>query len=230
MHSSTRFSTARKSGHAGRLAVAGAVLWGAVTALAAPASALDDAAYAKVNAALVAGHLVPAYEALAATTGILDETTTSYCEGDGDTSIDLLRDAFLNTNDAWMGVEHVRFGPAELFMRNLRLNFWPQARGKVSDAIADALSSNEDLQTKPVNQRSFAVQGLPAMEYLVFGVADDGQGLPAHTPRCDLARAISGNMRALAIEVLAEWTQGDTAFQQVMAQPGPDNALYQTPS
>ncbi|MDW3098898.1 MAG: imelysin family protein [Alphaproteobacteria bacterium] len=234
MRSSIRSSTGNRFGGLAGLAFAFVfactVLCSVIPAVAATPSTLDDAAYAEVNAALVSGHVVPAYETLAATTRALDETTTSYCSGDPDTSMEALQQTFRETSDAWMGVEHVRFGPAELFMRNLRLNFWPQARGKVSDAIADALSSDEDLKTKPVSQRSFAVQGLPALEYLVFAAADDGLGLTANAPHCDMAQAISGNMRVLATDVLTEWTEGDTAFQQVMTQPGPKNTHYQTPS
>lgn len=200
------------------------------SAAAADASIPTASAYADVNAALVSGHVVPAYAALASTTDALAVTTASYCNDDADASAEGLKTAFRNASDAWMGVEHLRFGPAELFMRNLRLNFWPQARGKVSDAIAAALSSDEGLETKSVDQRSFAVQGLPAMEYLVFTSFEDGHGLVPNTPRCAMARAVSTNMQALAADVLTEWTDGDTPFEAVMTHPGPDNALYKTPS
>jgi len=190
--------------------------------LAAPAQAkgLTDEAYAQVNAALINGHVVPAYVRLASVTEALAGVTAAYCAGDALHSLENLQSAHKETSAAWMGAEHLGFGPAEFFMRNLRMNFWPQARGKVSDAVDRALAP--DAEAKPVDQRSFALQGLPAMEYLLFALPQ----LEAKTPRCDLAVAVSGNMQAIASDVLAEWTGGNTPYAATATSAGPDNATY----
>lgn len=190
--------------------------------LAAPAQAqeLTDEAYAQVNASLITGHVVPAYARLASATDALADAATSYCAEDPATSLEMVRTTFKETGAAWMGAGHLGFGPAEFFMRNLRMNFWPQARGKVSNAVDGALAS--DAEAKPVDQRSFALQGLPAMEYLLFASPQ----LEAKTPRCELAIAVSGNMQAIASDVLAEWTGGDTPYGATAVSAGPDNATY----
>lgn len=199
-------------------------LWLAVT-LGGPAQAQGTGdAYAQVNAALVTGHVVPAYTALNAATDALAGVTHSYCAGDGSYSLDRVQTAFRDASRAWMGAEHLGFGPAEFSMRNLRMNFWPQARGKVHDAVAAALApdADADAEAKPVDQRSFALQGLPAMEYLVFASPQ----LAAGTSRCDLAVAVSANMQVIAADILAEWTGGDTPYSRTATSAGPGNAAY----
>jgi len=184
------------------------------------AQGLDDAAYAQVNASLVTDHVIPAYTRLASATDVLASTTASYCSAEAVQSLSAVQVAFKDASKAWAGVEHLGFGPAEFFMRNLRMNFWPQARGKVSDAVASVLEPDAD--AKPVDQRSFALQGLPAMEHLVFASPQ----LEAGTPRCDLAVAVSGNMQRLAFDVLTEWTSGDVPYSTTAISAGSDNATY----
>ncbi|MGD1935247.1 MAG: imelysin family protein [Candidatus Phaeomarinobacter sp.] len=217
MLSSIRFNRRRS---APALLVA-CVLWAAgAPAVPAQAEDLTDDAYAQVNAALINGHIVPAYRRLASATDALAVATTSYCAGDTSHSLETVQAVFKDANTAWMGAEHLGFGPAEFFMRNLRMNFWPQARGKVSDAIDAALAPDAD--AKPVNERSFALQGLPAMEHLVFASPQP----EAKTARCDLAVAVSANMQAIASDVLAEWGESDASYSQTTSSAGPNNATY----
>src|SRR3546814_3114375 len=70
--------------------------------------------------------------------------------------------------DAWMAVQHLRFGPSLLFLRVDRVEFWPDKRGTVGRHLAQLLSDH-DLQ--PLAPRVFAngsvaVQGFPALERL----------------------------------------------------------------
>ena len=111
------------------LAIAALIL----TVVAAPASgqqALAPADYARVNAALVETHAVPRYERLSTATVAFAAAAQALCEGTSDAGITSVRDAFHGAMDAWMGVQHLRFGPIESFKPRLSLLLLAPGAGK----------------------------------------------------------------------------------------------------
>lgn len=191
----------------------------------AAAAAPDEAAYASVNAALVEHHVLPRYERLAKATADFAAAADAYCAEPAAERLEQLRGGFHDAMDAWMGIQHIRFGPAELFMRAYRLHFWPQVQGKLDDAVHEALAALEKAAPTPeeFEHQSVAVQGLPAAEYLIFvdGLQDGEAG-------CTLLVALSRNMQRMADEIVAEWRGGDIAFARLMATPGPKNPYFET--
>lgn len=207
---------------------------GFVLLLSCGARAADEAispdAYARVNKALVTHHVLPRYERLAGATDELADAATNACESSTE-QVGLLRDRYHAAMDAWMGVQHLRFGPVELFMRAYRLYFWPQSRGKVGKAVAEILKNPEALSGAELADASVAAQGLPAVEYLLYGRKalnkDDGDGDPESTSRrCALLAVIARNMRDMAAAVVTDWRGGDVNYAASFLQPGPDNTYY----
>ncbi len=80
---------------------------------------VPDSAYAEVNASLLDHHIMVGYARLASTTEALAETASEYCAGG--VELDPLRAAYHAAMDAWMAIQHIRFGPVELYMRSYRL-------------------------------------------------------------------------------------------------------------
>ena len=197
------------------------ILAGTASALRAQDIAAAD--YARVNAALVETHALPRYARLAMATGAFAAEAEAFCAGPSDDGRARLRERFHEAMDAWMGVQHLRFGPVDLFMRGYRFYFWPQARGKVADAVADIVTAGEDgtVLTARIERANVAVQGLLAAEVLLYderyiGAGDGPKG-------CGLLSAAAANMRTMAAGILADWREGDTPFARLMTMPGPDN-------
>jgi len=111
-------------------------------------------------------------------------------------------------------------------MRSFRLYFWPEARGKVAEAVRELLASGDEgaLAPERFREASVAVQGLPAVEHLLYGDGDVAAG----TARCRLLAAIAANMRDMAAGIVADWRGGDVAFARTVAAPGPDNPYFAT--
>ena len=195
---------------------------------AAPASsqqALAPADYARVNASLVESHALPRYERLAAATEAFAAASEAFCAKASDAGQEQLRSRFHDTMDAWMGVKHLRFGPADSRMRGFRFYFWPQARNKVGEAVAEVVAAGEDdaALAARIGRANVALQGLLAAEVLVH----DGRYLGADARGCGLLAAVAANMRAMAAETLAEWREGDASFARLMTTPGPDNPHFE---
>ena len=189
------------------------------------AQEIAPADYARVNAALVETHALPRYEQLATATKAFADAAEAFCTRGSGADDERLRAAFHNTMDAWMGAQHLRFGPIDSRMRGFRFYFWPQARNKVGEAVAELVAEGQDEATLAtrIERANVAVQGLMAAEVLVY----DDRYLGADTSGCGLLAAVAENMRTMAAGILSEWREGDDAFARLMTMPGPDNPHFE---
>lgn len=131
------------------------------------------------------------------------------------------RDAFAGVLGAWSRLAFLRFGPLQEDNRYERLFFWPDPRGLVVRQMRPLLAEGADGPTaNDIATHSVAVQGLPALELMLFGSAFD-TGAPA----CRHAQAVAANVSAIAAAVRQEW-QPDGAFGERFLQPGDGNPYY----
>ena len=183
---------------------------------------IAQADYARINAALVENHVLPRYRRLAEKTGAFAAAAENFCGPRPSIDAAMLREAFHDAMRAWLGIQHVRFGPVEYFSRLQRFHFWPQARGKVARAVEAGLALDDAaLSPDRFARSSAAVQGFPAAERLLFAnerIADRSG--------CRLLRAVTANLRRMADGIVAGWTGGETPFVRTVAGPGPDNGLF----
>ena len=186
---------------------------------------IAPADYAHVNAALAETHAVPRYERLATATEAFAAAADALCEGTSGAGREQVRVSFHEAMDAWMGVQHLRFGPVESFNRAYRFYFWPQARAKVAEAVAELVTAGENdaALAARIGTANVAVQGLLAAEVLLY----DDRYLGADANGCGLLTAVAANMRTMAADTLADWREGETAFAGIMAAPGPDNPQFE---
>lgn len=222
------------------LSVAGLIAGAPVAALAqeddeGPAlSAADQTALSAMNASIIDRHVVPAFKAQAAAAALFAAEAELFCKAPDAPGLDRLRTAFGAVSDAWQGVQHLRFGPTELFMRSSRLMFWPDPRDSVGRQLADLLGKKDPALLAPekLQGQSVSVQGLPAAERLLFG--DDAQKLLAGDDearlRCAALGGIAGNIKAIADAAAADWQGQGAAYDKAMKNAGPANELYRTPS
>lgn len=197
-----------------------------LTGLTQPAAALDDTAYASLNRTAVERHILPRYEQMQAAMADLGRTTAAYCSAPGTGKIEDVRAAYHAAVDAWQSIQHVRFGPVDLFFRSQRIAFWPDPRNTIGRQMAEILSKQDAdaVAADSLGRGSVAIQGLPALERLIFG-SDAGKlsSGPDAAFRCRYASAITMNLAAMAKDTLAEWQGG---FARQMQDAGSGNARY----
>jgi predicted lipoprotein len=196
----------------------------AVLLAAAPvALAADPASYRQLNGDLVAHHVIPRYTALEAAMASLDQAAQAYCGAPSDAGFAALRKAYYGASDAWQNIQHIRFGPVDLFMRQQRFALWPDTRNTVGRQLAELLKSGDRarLSQKAFETGSVAVQGLPALERLLH---DDA---PPAGFACAAVTAITGNLAGMAADVLRAWRAD---YAPVMAQAGEPGNHYQSTS
>lgn len=141
--------------------------------------------------------------------------------------------AFVEAVHAWAPLDIVRFGPSARNNRLERILFWPDPRGIAVRQLNTLLAARkpEILEPAALAKQSVAVQGLTALEYLLFNEKKplgEGAGEAARY-RCGVAHAIALSIDAVAGEIQDGW-QGEDGHRAKILNPGPDNVLYRDPA
>jgi predicted lipoprotein len=209
------------------------VIWGAPTAARAEA---DHAAIAQASLTEV---IRPGYAALATSTGILKEKVGALCQEPSAEVLQEAKDAFRAAVAAWSKVEIFRFGPVVQDHRYERLFYWPDPKGLGLRQVEQALADKDDTVTLPdsLAGKSVALQGLPALEYLLYGAGADALAEPPPAKpvkdsdaafRCSFALSIATNDERIARSIAEGWRDG-SAYAKAFLGPVPEDPLYHTP-
>jgi predicted lipoprotein len=189
----------------------------------------DQAAIAR---AALTDVIRPGYATLADETATLGDKVAALCQAPSADTLEAARKAFASAVAAWSKVEILRFGPIVEEHRYERLFFWPDPKGLGDRQIRDALAKRDESVTKPeaLSGKSVALQGLPALEYLLYGDGADtlAAASEAGAFRCAFARAVAMNNEAIAKSVAEDWREGSPDEKSVLS-PGPDTIPYRAP-
>ncbi|MBR9970098.1 imelysin family protein [Magnetospirillum sulfuroxidans] len=179
---------------------------------ASPAQAALD--YAGLLTLAADGPIIASYQDFQSQTDALKQSVESFCAAPDAGGLEAARTAFHATTDSWQQVQWIGYGPVEAFHRGQRVQFWPDKKNAgdrqmlalLKDRKADAVDPNR------VVFASVAIQGLPALEMLLFG---DGQadkvlaGGDETALRCRLISGIAHNLNRIGGELVHEWAKPD---------------------
>ncbi|WP_353643740.1 imelysin family protein [Mesorhizobium sp. WSM2239] len=178
---------------------------------------------------VIAGFVRPAYETFHSASSKLGGDMDALCAKPSAERLSAAERAFLAAVTAWSEVEIIRFGPATEENRLERILFWPDRKSiglkQVQRALAEEDASAADPAT--LAGKSVAMQGLGALEFILFGTGAEGLVEPGGAYRCAYGRAIAANLQGMAAAILAGWQSPDGIARQ-WANPGADNSLYRT--
>jgi len=199
----------------------------ALAPLAAPAAPPAD-----LGQRLADGYARPAVARLAQQAQDLEKALAAWCgKGGGPAGAPAVRQAFSQTALAWSGVEFLRFGPLVQGNRYERLVFWPDTRVVMQRQVRALLAQADAAALQPgaLASRSVAIQGLPALEYVLYdepGLLEAPAG-KAPDYACRYAVAVAANIAAVSGELRQAWSpQG--GFGGQFTAPSAGNDLYRS--
>jgi len=201
----------------------------AVGALALPTSwAAAQQPAPGLGARLVQGYISPAMNEFERAAVQLRDDLAGWCRDDAARPAPFLRQGYARLVAAWSGIEFLRFGPLVQGNRFERIHFWPDPRG-ITVRQAQALLADPAgvPDARALSTHSVAVQGLPALEYVLYrdgGLLDGGRGAQRQAS-CGYAVALAQNLAALGGELAAAWAVGGS-YARLFSSPSADNALY----
>lgn len=138
-------------------------------------------------------------------TSNLQLSASNYCSNPDDASFAVIQNQWKSTMLSWKKAEWISLGPVESNDRFLRIQSWPRiASSRVPQKVNELISS----ASAPISQivmgsRPVSVQGLPALEYLLFQAGITGTNITAQ--QCAVLEAITVNLNRISSEVVSEW-------------------------
>ncbi len=111
---------------------------------------------------------------------------------------------------SWASVQHIQFGPMAYLKRKERFQYWPDKHKVGGKQIRRLINSSTKLpDAEEIAEKSVAVQGLPALETLLFSSSKK-----IAKRQCLLASTISKNLHAIAQENYSLWTEEPVNFSK----------------
>jgi len=192
-----------------------------------PALALQDGDYAAAVTATAKAEIIPSYQALEQSAESLRVSLDTLCKSPSDTTLGEARKQLAATTLAWAKIQFVSFGPVSEHQRAFRIEYWPDKRNVVGRQIADVLKKQDlaALQPEHFATTTVGVQGLPALDRLLFeddALANVRAEASGAAFRCKLFAAIGANLKTIAHELAAGWTDGKSAFLARIGHPSED--------
>jgi predicted lipoprotein len=139
------------------------------------------------------------------------------------------RTLFVETATAFGRATVLRFGPMAAENRFEKLFFWPDARGIALKQVQEALAGKDEslADVTALAGKSVALQGLPALEFALFGTGAHELVSPPAGFRCRYAAAVAANIAYVAGELTAGWAEG-TPFAASFTNPQAGAEPYRT--
>lgn len=180
--------------------------------------------------AAIDGFIRPNFERFADISQLMAEDVEPLCESPSEETLKDARSAFRSAATAWARVEFIRAGPLSAGNRAERILFWPDRRGTGLRQVQAALANKDEsvLTVGDLSQKSVALQGFGALEYLLFGTGSENLAT-AGGYRCAFAVAVAQNISANARDVSDAWIDKG-GYSGIWLTPGPENESYRTGS
>ena len=173
----------------------------------------------------------PALAALAASTAELTGAVEALCATPDGDRLAAARAAFGAVTGDWGRVSVLRFGPLATGNRFERLFFWPDPRGLGLKQVQRVLAARDETATTQagLSQKSVAAQGLPALEFILFGTGAQELAAGGEPFRCRYAQAAAGNI-ARVVSLVADGWKERTDFAVSFTSPAADTEPYRSAS
>lgn len=172
-----------------------------------PATAQEGGAPDPVMQGAIDGVIRPSIIGFARETSGLVQSLELLCAAPSASARDIANGQFREAALAYGRSELFRLGPLLEENRAERLLFWPDRRGIGLRQVQTILAEQDETATDPVSlrQKSVAVQGLGALEYLLFGSEAASLASSDGDFRCRFGLAIAKNVAALGQELATAW-------------------------
>ena len=177
----------------------------------------------------ISSYIIPNMERFAELSEQAKGNISSLCLAPSKASLDLAQESFRASLFGFGRIEFIRLGPMDKNNRGHRLLFWPDRKSTGLKQVQRALAQSDDSVTKVknFNQKSVAVQGFGALEFLLFGSGFEKLSQNDATFRCHFARTIAENISILADALAIEWTD-EKGFSKIWTQPTMNNDLFRS--
>ena len=192
-----------------------------------PAEGLKLEAVPAVMQKAVDDFIRPGYRDLLEGAQAVAEAAHMLCEKPSEETLGDVQMTFDELVQQWSTIEIVRVGPAIENNRFERFLFFPDRKSTGLKQVQRILATEDEtaLSAETLKGKSVAVQGLGALEYVLYGTGAESLVSERNGFRCRYGAAIADNLKSVAAELHAEWEK-PAGVQAAWKHPGPDNPVF----
>lgn len=194
-----------------------------------PVYAMTDAEHQAIARTMLTHHIRLGYDRLLDKSKVLQAKIAMLCKQPSSANKKTADHAFFDVIEAFGRVEHLRFGPMIEQNRKDRIMFWPDRKSLGLKQIKRTIKAQDPsvLSLKSLQTKSVALQGLTALEYILFSKGADSLlgAEKAGQYRCQYALTISKNIAKMSYEMVEGWATG-SPFSTVFLNPLPNSDIY----
>lgn len=192
-----------------------------------PTPHLDRGAVSGVLSRAVDGFIRPGYHALQQSAADMHTSMDALCSAPSAGTLASAITAFGQLVGAWSHIEIVRVGPVLERNRFERILFYPDRKSTGLKQVQSQLAKPDESATSPkaLAQKSVAMQGLGALEFVLYGTGAEVLSSEKGGFRCRYGAAIAANIETIAAELVAAWDE-PAGVQAAWKAPGPDNPVF----
>ncbi len=148
--------------------------------------------------------IIPAFEDLNAKLSDLKTKKETFINNTNQNNLDELRTSFIEAYKIWQHIEVFNIGKAEELLYNFQMNVYPT---NITDIENNIASGSYDLS----NVNNNDAVGFPAVDYLLYGIADDQGAITVLVKYADekyknYLSDVIDQMKSLTESVLNDWT------------------------
>lgn len=178
-------------------------------------------------------HILPRYKALFLNSQKLNSSMIQFCTDQSAVQFELVKKNFTNTVISFAAIEHIHFGPIVKNYRLEKLAYWPDHKGRGLRAVRRLLKAKDRQALSPqkFSEKSIAVQGLTALEFVLFGNGKTQDFKDLFTAdeqgrfRCDYGIRLTANIQQLSAEVYNGWKEQNATIKELL-NPSATNEHY----
>lgn len=152
----------------------------------------------------------PAYSGFSDKANRLEVAQKQLCDAPSQANASAAKTAFADAALAWAHVESFRAGPVVQENRLERVLFYPDRKGTGLKQVQATLAASDEsaADAAALAGKSVAMQGLGALEFVLFGTGSDGLETTEGNFRCRYGAAIAENVSDIASALTAAWASG----------------------
>jgi predicted lipoprotein len=159
----------------------------------------------------------------------LEAAMGALCASPEEQRIAIARQSFAEAAVAYGRIEFIRIGPLMEENRAERLLFFPDRKG-IGLRLVQAILAEQDqgaTEVASLREKSVAVQGFGALEFVLHGTGAEALGTAEGAFRCRFGQAIATNISRMAEEMAWGWYQQDGIAVHLM-RPAAEYSDYRT--
>ena len=171
--------------------------------------------------------ILPQYLAFEDAAAVQTRQMEALCVEPSEAHLRTARTAFEDLVLQWSRAEIIRFGPVVHENRLERILFWPDRKSIGLKQVQRAIGQKDQtvLTIGSLQKKSVALQGLGALEFILFGTGANDALLHQGDFRCQFGLTVSSALLEVAAEIVTEWDKTG-GYGDILQNPGKNNEKY----